>query len=183
MADRAMATNVILVDPDDREIGSGEKMAVHRQGVLHRAFSIFVFNVRKGLLLQRRARGKYHCSGLWSNTCCSHPAPGESTAAAAKRRLQEEMGFTCPLRTLFVFTYRADLENGLIEHEVDHVLVGDYDGHIAPNGAEVMGHRWLPVASLENRLDQQPETFTPWFKIALRQAALQRYILRYRTHA
>src|SRR6185503_9661232 len=119
---------VVLVDEDDREAGTGEKMAVHRSGRLHRAFSVFVVDGEGRLLLQRRAAVKYHSAGLWSNTCCGHPRPGETILAAATRRLKEEMGFECRLRPAFSFIYRAALDHGLTEHELDHVLLGSHDG-------------------------------------------------------
>ena len=112
---------VILVDEHDREIGSGEKLQIHQEGKLHRAFSVLVFNWKQELLLQKRKETKYHSGGLWTNTCCSHPRPGELTLEAAQRRLHEEMGLTCPLREVENFIYRAEFENGLIEHEYDHL--------------------------------------------------------------
>ena len=118
---------VILVDEHDREIGSGEKLQIHQEGKLHRAFSVLVFNWKQELLLQKRKETKYHSGGLWTNTCCSHPRPGELTLEAAQRRLHEEMGLTCPLREVGNFIYRAEFENGLIEHEYDHVLAGSSD--------------------------------------------------------
>lgn len=119
-----MTENVILVDKNDQPIGQGEKTAVHKAGQLHRAFSILIFNDKGKLLLQQRAKGKYHCPRLWSNTCCSHPRPGEDILVAAHRRLQEEMGFDCPLEDKFSFIYKVKFDNGLTEHEYDHVLIG-----------------------------------------------------------
>ncbi|MEK7619489.1 MAG: isopentenyl-diphosphate Delta-isomerase, partial [Patescibacteria group bacterium] len=130
-----MQENCILVDETDHEIGTEEKMATHERGLLHRAFSVFVFNASGELLLQQRAFEKYHSAGLWTNTCCSHPRPGEETLAAAYRRLQEEMGFDCPLNEMFTFRYLAPFPNGLTENEVDHVFFGMYDGPVNPNPA------------------------------------------------
>jgi len=160
---------VILVDAEDRELGAMEKLAAHeRGGTLHRAFSVFVTDSRGRWLLQRRALGKYHFPGLWTNTCCSHPRPGEDTAAAAHRRLQEEMGFDCPLEERFAFEYRATSEaEGLTEHELDHVFTGRYDGECIPNPDEVAEVRRIDPAVLEAEVRDRPEAFTPWFKIAL----------------
>jgi len=119
---------VVLVDENDNEIGVEEKINAHRKGLLHRAFSIFVFNSKNELLLQKRAADKYHSGGLWSNTCCSHPRPGENLKDAAHRRLQEEMGFDCSLREVFSFLYKKSFDNGLTEHELDHVFFGKFDG-------------------------------------------------------
>jgi isopentenyl-diphosphate delta-isomerase len=157
---------VILVDEQDRAIGTCEKMEAHLQGHLHRAFSVFVFNARGRLLLQQRAQSKYHCGGLWTNTCCSHPRPGESVEDAAYRRLQEEMGFQTELTAAFTFTYRAELDKGLIEHEVDHVFTGIYEGEVIPNSEEAMDHSYMSVSDLEESLQRFPEKFTPWLKIA-----------------
>ncbi len=162
-----MGDQVILVDGDDRETGVGDKMAVHREGALHRAFSVFVFDSQGLMLLQRRAEAKYHSGGLWSNACCSHPRPGESTLAAAHRRLQEEMGFDCPLEEAFSFTYRVRLDNDLFEHEFDHVLVGTFDGEPVPNSEEVAGWRWVDVEELERDVRENPKRYTHWFRIVL----------------
>ena len=123
-------TQVILVDVNDRQIGIMEKMKAHQQGSLHRAFSVFIFNKKGEMLLQQRALNKYHSGGLWTNACCSHPLPGEETIAAAKRRLQEELGFEIPVEKVFDFVYKADFDNGLTEHEFDHVYVGEFEGKI-----------------------------------------------------
>ncbi len=167
--DRRLATHerVILVDPDDREIGSEEKLWAHARGVLHRAFSVFVLNAAGEVLLQRRAERKYHTGGLWSNTCCGHPRPGEEVGAAAERRLFEEMGFRCGLTRHFGFVYHAELGGGLAEHEYDHVFLGWYEGAPAPDPAEVAEWRWVPMERLAREVDDAPETFTPWFRTAM----------------
>ncbi|MGC8851384.1 MAG: isopentenyl-diphosphate Delta-isomerase, partial [Candidatus Micrarchaeia archaeon] len=136
---------VILVDENDRELGVGEKMEVHRNGQLHRAFSIFVFNSDGKLLIHQRAKEKYHSGGLWTNTCCSHPRPGEKLDEAIHRRLVEEMGFDCPLKEVFSFVYQVKFENGLFEHELDHVYIGKFDGDPKPNPAEVMDWKWVDL--------------------------------------
>ena len=125
-----MLEEVVLVNEKDEAIGTMEKMAAHEKALLHRAFSVFVFNKNGDLLMQQRAHSKYHSGGLWTNTCCSHPRPGEHVADAANRRLQEEMGFTTSLNKAFDFTYKAAFDNGLTEHEFDHVFIGIYEGPI-----------------------------------------------------
>ncbi len=157
---------VILVNEADQPVGSCEKMAAHEQGLLHRAFSVFIFNSRGRLLLQQRAVGKYHSGGLWTNTCCSHPRPGESTEDAAYRRLQEEMGFQTELFHAFTFNYKAGLDKGLIENEIDHVYTGIYEGEILPNQEEAMDHSYMSMAQLEESIEQFPEKFTVWLRIA-----------------
>ena len=157
---------VVLVDEQDNFVGTCEKMEAHRKGFLHRAFSVFVFDTNRRLLLQQRALEKYHCGGLWSNTCCSHPYPAEEVLAAATRRLQEELGFTTPLTKAFDFVYRAELENRLIEHEFDHVFIGTYEGPVAPNPSEVMGVEYVHLDALAQDMEAEPERFTPWFHIA-----------------
>lgn len=162
-----MADHVILVDEHDRATGVAEKMLAHRDGLLHRAFSVFLFNRHGELLLQQRALGKYHSGGLWTNTCCSHPRPGETLTAAVVRRLAEEMGITCFTRKAFDFIYHAQLEKGVIEHELDHVYIGEYDGEVVPDPSEVMAFRWIGLPALEQELAQAPQRFTVWFKLAL----------------
>jgi len=162
---------VILVDEKDREIGQMEKQQAHLEGLCHRAFSVFIFR-RKGerieLLLQRRQFDKYHCAGLWTNTCCSHPRQGETVLEAAHRRLQEEMGFDVFLQETGLFHYVAKFDNGLIENEVDHVLVGCYhDEIIHLNEEEVATCRWVALDELEKELVNFPKDFTPWFKKGL----------------
>jgi len=154
---------VILVDEQDQETGRMEKMKAHQLGLLHRAFSIFIFNDQNEWLLQRRAMHKYHSGGLWTNACCSHPAPGEEVLTSAGNRLFEEMGFTTPLCSHSSFTYHARLANGLIEHEFDHVLIGNYKGPVMPNPDEVMDYKWIPYTELHENVLNQPEAFTVWF--------------------
>ncbi|MBI5220510.1 MAG: isopentenyl-diphosphate Delta-isomerase [Candidatus Liptonbacteria bacterium] len=158
---------VILVDGQDREIGAMEKIQAHRENRLHRCFSILVFNLRGGLLAQKRAAGKYHCPGLWSNTVCGHPRPGEDTVAGGRRRLREEMGFDCELTDRFQFIYNAHFSNGLSEHEYDHVLVGEYEGEVRPNPEEVEEYKWQTLADLQKDVGQNPDIYSPWFKIIL----------------
>jgi isopentenyl-diphosphate delta-isomerase len=158
---------VVLVDEQDRETGAAEKLAAHASGKLHRAFSIFVFNSERQLLLQRRAKSKYHSGGLWSNTCCGHPRPGEATAEAARRRLREEMNFDCELRPAFEFLYRAEFENELIEHEYDHVFVGEFNGLFVPNEMEVENWSWAELDELRRDIGVRPEAYTYWLKAAL----------------
>lgn len=159
---------VILVDEQDREVGVLEKLEAHRQGVLHRAFSIFLFNAHGQMLLQKRAKGKYHCPGLWTNACCSHPRVGETPIEAAHRRLKEELGFDCALKKAFSFVYKATLDRNLIEHEFDHVFIGTYNGpldHLNPD--EVEECRWIDIPALLQEVKESPQQFTPWFLIAL----------------
>ena len=160
---------VILVDADDRELGAMDKLAAHENGgVRHRAFSVFIVDGQGRWLLQKRAAGKYHFPGLWTNACCSHPRPGEDTAAAAHRRLREELGFDCPLEERFRFEYKATSEaEGLTEHELDHVFTGAHAGEIRFDPAEVAAVRWTEPAALDAEVRAHPETFTPWFKLAL----------------
>jgi isopentenyl-diphosphate delta-isomerase len=160
------AVQVVLVDAEDREIGRMEKQEAHVKGSLHRAFSIFVFNSEGEMLLQRRAPGKYHSGGLWSNTCCGHPRPGEGLEEAALRRLQEEMGFQCPLAHAFSFIYREEV-GALVEHELDHVFIGTYDGAPAINPGEVSEWRAVPTASLVREVRDRPGDYTVWFRICL----------------
>ena len=165
--DRDARERVILVDEDDRAIGAAGKLEAHREGRLHRAFSIFVLDGRGQLLLQRRARSKYHSGGLWTNTCCGHPRPGEETEAAAHRRLREEMGFDCPLRPVFHFVYEAELDDGLREHELDHVFVGRYDSDPAPDPEEAEAWRWTSLEEVARDVERHPDEYTVWFRIAL----------------
>lgn len=162
---------VILVDQDDRETGVMEKIQAHREALLHRAFSVFVFNSKGELMLQQRALGKYHSPGLWTNTCCSHPRPGEDTEAAAHRRLHEEMGFDCTLTKIFHFTYKAPFDNNLTEHEVDHVFVGFSDTLPVINPEEVESYRFATLDDISVEMAENPELFTVWFQIAFERVA------------
>ncbi|HVW12361.1 MAG TPA: isopentenyl-diphosphate Delta-isomerase [Mucilaginibacter sp.] len=157
--------NVILVDQHDNMLGTMEKIAAHRAGKLHRAISVFVFNTKGELLLQQRAEHKYHSGGKWSNTCCSHPRLGENILDAAKRRLKEEMGLECQLDSAFSFIYNVDLDNGLSEHEYDHVYVGVTDMEPQPDEVEVAGFTYLPLNKTESDLFQNPDKYTIWFRI------------------
>jgi len=158
---------VVLVDEQDNAIGTMEKQQAHVEGVLHRAFSIFIFNSDKKLLLQKRASSKYHCGGMWTNTCCSHPRETENTIDAAHRRLQEEMGMQCELKPIFSFVYKAEFENGLTEHEFDHVFFGESNQTPTLNLEEVEDFRYVGMEELQIEINENPAHFTPWFLIAL----------------
>jgi len=158
---------VILVDREDREVGTAEKLEAHRRGVLHRAVSALIFDSAGRQLLQRRAGQKYHSAGLWSNACCGHPRPGESTSAAVSRRLREEMGITVPIAPVFRLTYRAELDGGLVEHEVDHIFTGTFDGTPEPDPLEVSEWRWIAPDALAAEMDLAPGTFTAWFRLLM----------------
>ena len=159
--------DVILVDQADRPVGRMEKQEAHRKGLLHRAFSVFLLDGSK-LLIQRRALDKYHCGGLWSNTCCSHPAPGEPVLSAAERRLGKDLGIeNVRLRELDTFLYRAPFPNGLTEHELDHVLLGEYSGPVRPDPREIAQVRWIDLEELQRDLQAFPQRYTPWFPPAL----------------
>jgi isopentenyl-diphosphate delta-isomerase len=162
-----MEERVILVDEQDRNVGSEAKLTAHQAGKLHRAFSIFVLDPRGRVLLQRRAASKYHSRLRWSNTCCGHPRPGEATGEAARRRLQEEMGFACALEEVYRFTYRTEVEGGLTEHEVDHVFVGQFDGVPIPNPEEVDSWCWADVEDLRTDLKKNPARYSAWLTSAL----------------
>lgn len=157
---------VILVDEMDRPTGAMEKMAAHREALLHRAFSIFIFNSKGQMLLHQRAAQKYHSANLWTNACCSHPRPGETTEDAAERRLKEELGFTTGLSLAFDFVYKATLGNGLTEYEFDHVLIGEYDGPIAPDKNEVKDYCFKNISDIAASLESHPDKYTAWFHIA-----------------
>ncbi len=162
---------VVLVDSNDQEIGSMEKMRAHVEGKLHRAISVFVFNSRGELLLQKRAMGKYHSEGLWTNTCCSHPRVGEAVLDAANRRLGEEMGMSCPLVPVYSFVYHAGFANHLIEHEYDHVFAGFTDVHPKPDATEVAAWKYMGVAKILADIEQHPDNYTEWFKMCLKDVA------------
>jgi isopentenyl-diphosphate delta-isomerase len=161
--------HVILVDESDQPVGFERKLAAHEDGgKLHRAFSIFIFNAAGEMLLQRRADGKYHFGGLWTNACCSHPRRGETLLDSAHARLRHEFGFDVPLEERFSFVYRAaDAASGLTEHEFDHVLVGRFEGTPLPNPEEVGAWRWVEPRALLDDVDRFPERYTPWFKLVL----------------
>ncbi len=164
-----MQSKVVLVNEKDEAIGSGEKVEVHRSGKLHRAFSVFIFNSKKELLLQKRAKSKYHSGGLWTNSCCSHPRPGEEILQVAQKRLKEEMGFECDnLKEIFSFVYKVKLDNNLFEHEFDHVLIGIFDGNPDPNKEEVEDWKWVDLQELQENLKQNPQNYTYWFKTIIK---------------
>lgn len=156
---------VILVNENDVETGTCEKLQAHLSGQLHRAISVFIFNSDKKMLLQRRALSKYHSGGLWSNACCSHPNPGEETLASAERRLMEEMGMKASLQFVFHFIYKAELDNSIIEHELDHVFIGKSDDLPLPNPSEVSEYKYLSVEELYSELFHHPQNYTFWFKL------------------
>ena len=162
-----MEDHVILVNQAGRQVGTAGKMAAHRSGELHRAVSVFVFDERGRLMLQKRAAGKYHSAGLWSNTCCSHPRPNEEVADAARRRLREEMGFDCDLEEVFSFVYHASLDNGLIEHEFDHVFFGSYDGCPQLNPEEADDWTWIEMEALSADVRERPEAYSFWLAACL----------------
>ena len=159
--------NVILVDKNDTEIGVMPKLEAHQKGILHRAFSVFVFNSEGKVLMQQRAVDKYHSAGLWSNTCCSHPLPGETNNNAAGRRLMQEMGIDCKLKTAFSFIYKAELDNDLTEHEFDHVFFGNFDGVPKINTDEVQNYKYMSLTELELDLTIHPENYTEWLKLCI----------------
>ncbi len=156
---------VILVNEHDEGSGTIGKLEAHQKGLLHRAFSIFIFNSKGQMLLQQRASTKYHSGGLWSNACCSHPRPGEDTLAAAQRRLKEELGFETTLHKIFHFTYKTSFANGLTEHEFDHVYTGVYEGSITPNATEVSNYTFKSMQEIGENLQLAPQKYTAWFKI------------------
>ena len=160
-----MEEQVILVNEKDEPIGLMGKMEAHEKGLLHRAFSVFVFNSKQEMLLQQRAACKYHSPNLWTNTCCSHPRVGETNQQAGERRLQEEMGLQVPLQEVFSFIYKAPFDNGLTEHEYDHVLIGYSDAQPQINPEEVASWKWLSLEAIKEDILQAPERYTAWFKI------------------
>lgn len=158
---------VVLVNEKDEVVGIGDKLKIHRLGLLHRAFSVFIFNSHGDLLMQRRAMGKYHSPGLWSNTCCGHPRPAEPVITGAQRRLRAEMGLDCKLKSVGSFIYRADVGDGLIEHEFDHLLIGHCDLKPIPNPDEAQDWMWKDLVTLRSELGQRPDYFSCWLRIAL----------------
>jgi len=161
-----MEKNVILVNERDEITGSMEKMEAHEKGLLHRAFSIFVFNKKGEMLMQQRAMGKYHSGGLWTNACCSHPQFGEETVIAAGKRLKEEMGFEIPVTKLFDFVYKIRFDNGLTEYEFDHVFVGEYEGAVNYDKEEVMAVCYKSMPEINTSMKSHPEEYTAWFHLA-----------------
>ena len=160
---------VILVNEQDEPIGQMEKMEAHEKALLHRAFSVFVFNDKKELMLQQRAAHKYHSPLLWANTCCSHQREGETNIEAGKRRLEEEMGFVCDLEEVFSFIYKAPFDNGLTEHELDHVMIGYYNDEPKINPDEVEAYQWKTLEEVKKDIANNPEDYTAWFKIIFEQ--------------
>ena len=170
-----MSEKVILVDEQDKEMGLMPKLQAHELGALHRAFSVFIFNSRGEMLLQQRAEGKYHSAGLWSNACCSHPRPGEDIKDAVARRLQEEMGMSCPVTEVFSFVYKAYLGNGLTEYEYDHVFTGVCDDAPVPDKQEVQAWKYLAEEDLLLKVKATPDRYTAWFKLCLRDRRKELY--------
>ena len=165
-----MKEHVILVDEQDNPLGLMEKIEAHEKALLHRAFSVFVFNDKNELMLQQRAAEKYHSPLLWTNTCCSHQREGESNIEAGKRRLQEEMGFSCELEELFSFIYKAPFDNGLTEHELDHVMIGRFNDEPIINTEEVASYKWMPLKDVKADIENHPEKYTVWFKIIFKES-------------
>nr|WP_315190417.1 isopentenyl-diphosphate Delta-isomerase [uncultured Flavobacterium sp.] len=157
--------NVILVDTNDEQIGLMPKLEAHEKAVLHRAFSVFILNNKNEIMLQQRAHQKYHSPLLWTNTCCSHQREGESNIQAGSRRLFEEMGFKTELKELFHFIYKAPFDNGLTEHELDHVMIGYYDEAPVINSEEVEDWKWMLIEDVKTDIESHPEIYTVWFKI------------------
>ncbi len=160
-----MMEHVVIVDPDDNPIGTMEKMEAHRKGILHRAFSILLFNSKGELLLQKRALSKYHSGGLWTNTCCSHPLPDEDIEAAARRKLKQEMGIELQPEFSYKFIYKANLDKGLVEYECDHVFIGSFAGTPPINHEEVEDWKFSDMNSLRTDMRKNPQAYTAWFKL------------------
>jgi len=161
-----MVDYVVLVNKKDQEIGTMEKMEAHQKGLLHRAFSVFIFNSKGEMLIHRRALGKYHSPGLWTNTCCSHPRPNETVLDAANRRLDEEMGMGESLSEVVSFVYHHKFDNGLVEHEFDHILTGISDALPSINEDEVDSYKYMGIEELEQSMKQNPDDYSIWFKLA-----------------
>ena len=168
-----MEENVILVDELDNQLGLMPKMQAHEKAVLHRAFSVFIFNDKGELMLQQRAAHKYHSPLLWTNTCCSHQRDGESNIEAGKRRLIEEMGFKTNLKEIFSFVYKAQFDNGLTEHELDHVMIGNFNGVPKINPDEVASYKWMTLEAIKKDIELQPNIYTAWFKIIFKESYLK----------
>lgn len=156
---------VVLVNEKDEQIGLMEKIEAHEKALLHRAFSVFIFNEKNELMIQQRALSKYHTPGLWTNTCCSHQREGESNIEAGKRRLQEEMGFSTNLKEVMSFIYKAPFSNGLTEHEYDYIMIGNYEDDPNPNPDEVANWKWMSLEAIKSDIAMKPEDYTEWFKI------------------
>ncbi len=161
-----MKNKIIKVDEEDKKIGEIEKLKAHEKGVLHRAFSIFILNDEGEMLLQKRAESKYHGGGLWSNSCCSHPTEDNNLKKQAKKRLKEEMGFSAEIGEIGTTKYNLKVGN-LIEHELDHLFIGTYNGAVDPNSKEVSDYQWLSLSEIEKDIEKNPEKYTPWFKVIL----------------
>ncbi|MCZ7595131.1 MAG: isopentenyl-diphosphate Delta-isomerase [Hyphomicrobium sp.] len=161
---------VILVDAADQPVGTAPKLAAHQRGDLHRAFSVLIHDGAGQLLLQKRHAGKYHSGGLWTNACCGHPRPGEETQAAALRRLNEEMGFSCPLVPLGALIYRAEVGGGLIEHEYVHLFTGRWCGAVTPHPDEAEAHAWRTLSTVQTDVAAHPDRYTAWFRLYLTRA-------------
>ncbi len=157
---------VILVNEQDEQVGTMDKMEAHRRALLHRAFSVFIFSSKGEMLLQQRSQNKYHSGGLWTNACCSHPLPGETTMEGAERRLREELGFTLALNKAFEFIYKTVFDNGLTEYEYDHVFIGQYEGAIYPDPEEVSDYCYKSIEDIRISLSSHSHKYTEWFKIA-----------------
>lgn len=171
-----MKENIVLVDKNDNEVGFCEKIKVHKKGLLHRAFSIFIFNNDGELLMQKRAKNKYHSGGLWSNTACGHPKKDELTLNASHRRLFEEMGFDCELKKMFSFKYKTKFENSLIENEIDHVFIGRYNGEVNINKNEAEEHKWIKLSKLKSDIKKNPNCYTYWLKVLMNKYLYKIYI-------
>ncbi|TVZ55303.1 isopentenyl-diphosphate delta-isomerase [Lutibacter sp. Hel_I_33_5] len=165
-----MEEHVILVDTNDNQLGLMPKMEAHEKAVLHRAFSVFIFNDKGELMLQQRAADKYHSPLLWTNTCCSHQRDGETSLEAGKRRLEEEMGFVTELEEVFWFVYKAPFDNGLTEHELDHVMIGEFNDEPIINKEEVENYKWMSLEDVKSDIELQPEIYTAWFKIIFKES-------------
>ncbi|MFH1713385.1 MAG: isopentenyl-diphosphate Delta-isomerase [Candidatus Jacksonbacteria bacterium] len=161
---------VILVNSNDKKVGTLEKLEAHKKGKLHRAFSIFIFNSKRELMLQKRANNKYHCPGLWSNTVCSHPEPDKKIIETVHKRLREEMGFNCDLKKIFSFKYKVKFENKLVENEIDHVFIGTYDRTPKLNPKEASAWKWIKINDLKKDINKNPDKYTYWLKKSFRRA-------------
>lgn len=167
---------VILVDENDTQIGTMGKLKAHTEGRLHRAFSVLLINSSGEILLQKRAEGKYHSGGLWTNTCCSHPMPGESNNQAAKRRLQEEMGVDLQPSFCYSFIYRVELDGGIVEHELDHVFIGTYDGIPKLNKDEASEWKYMAIADVKSDLKTNPNSYSHWFRLIMNHPEMENYL-------